>query len=423
MSPSGRSAGEVADHLFRHESAKVVATLTAHLGTHRLELVEDVVQEALLRALQTWSYHGIPENPAAWLTQVAKNLAINALRREQRWQDKQEGIATEKDRWLSTPSTSGEEESIVDDTLRMMFVCFHPELSAEAQTALALRTLCGFSPTEIAAAFLTSEAAIAKRLVRARQRIRELALPFEVPEPQSLAQRLTGVLQTLYLLFNEGYKASSGDRLVRDDLCHEAIRLVTLITQHPATQEPRAFALLALMEFGAARLHTRVDDAGQLLRLHEQNRGVWNQRMIESGIAHLHRAAQGESLSVYHLEASIAATHCLAKDDATTDWSRILSLYDALLLLNNSPVTAMNRTVAVARVYGAQAALQALETIDRRAVLETSHLYHTIYGTYAAELGRKEDAISHFRQAHGLAVLNPEREFIARRISELDGAF
>ena len=246
MSPHAASAGEVAGHLFRHEGAKVVATLTAHLGTHRLQLAEDVVQEALLRALQLWSYRGVPDNPAAWLTQVAKNLALNALQREQRWNDKQDGIAAEHQRWLSAPPDAMTHETFADDTLRLMFVCFHPELSTDAQTALALRTLCGFSPAEIGAAFLTSEAAIAKRLVRARQRIRELALPFAVPEPHELSARLSGVLHTLYLLFNEGYKASSGDRLVRADLCHEAIRLVTLLTQHPATQEPCAQALQAV---------------------------------------------------------------------------------------------------------------------------------------------------------------------------------
>src|SRR5579864_7367169 len=235
MSQPGESAGSVADHFFRHESAKVVAMLTAHLGTHRLQLAEDVVQEALLRALQTWSYHGVPDNPAAWLMQVAKNLAVNSLQREQRWNQKQEGIAAEHERWLAAEPHEMTQETFADDTLRMMFVCFHPELATDAQTALALRTLCGFSPAEIAAAFLSSEAAIAKRLVRVRQRIRELALPFAVPEPAELSPRLDGVLHTLYLLFNEGYKASAGERLVRDELCQEAIRLVTLVTRHPAT--------------------------------------------------------------------------------------------------------------------------------------------------------------------------------------------
>src|SRR5688572_26928099 len=215
-------AGQVTDHFFRHEGARLVATLTAHLGTRRLQLAEDVVQEALVRALQTWPYRGVPENPAAWLTQTAKNLALDHLRREANFAEKEGGIAQEHARWLATPTTAAEgSEQIADDRLRMMFVCFHPQLSTESQTALALRTLCGFSAGEIAAAFLCGEAAIEKRLVRARQRVRDLALPFVVPEPHELPARLDGVLGTLYLLFNEGYKASSGDRLVREDLCHE----------------------------------------------------------------------------------------------------------------------------------------------------------------------------------------------------------
>jgi RNA polymerase sigma-70 factor (ECF subfamily) len=420
MSQHGASVGEVADHFFRHEGAKVVATLTAHLGTHRLQLAEDVVQEALLRALQTWSYRGVPDNPAAWLTQVAKNLALTALQREQRWNNKQDGIAAEHARWLSAPTDVMAHETFTDDTLRMMFVCFHPELAPEAQTALALRTLCGFSPAEIAAALLSSEAAIAKRLVRARQRIRDLALPFAVPEPAELSARLGGVLHTLYLLFNEGYKASVGDRLVREELCSEAIRLVTLVTQHPATQEPRALALLALMLLNAARLNARMDDAGNLLRLHEQDRTAWNQAMIQRGVVCLGQASQGGTLSVYHIEASIAATHCLANEASATDWPRILHLYDQLFALTGSPVTAMNRAVAVARVHGPQAGLDALDHIKQRSLLEGNHLYHAMRGTFALELGQTTAAMTHFRQAAKLAMLPAERDFLARRIEECE---
>ena len=339
MNPS-----QVTEHFFRQEGARLVATLTAHLGTHQLQLAEDVVQEALVRALQTWPYRGVPDNPAAWLTRTAKNLALDQLRRQQRWNTRQDSIAAEHERWLST---SGDEahDTFADDTLRLMFVCFHPQLSVEAQTALALRTLCGFGPGEIAAAFFTTESAIAKRLVRARQLIRELALPFAVPDPAHLPERLDGVLGTLYLLFNEGYKASSGDRLVREDLCHEAIRLVTLLTEHPATRVPRAFALLALMCFTGARLRARTDDAGNLLRLHEQNRGAWDQAMILRGIHCLGLAAQGDTLSAYHLEAGIAACHSTAADDASTNWPRILALYDQLLTLKASPVAARSRHV------------------------------------------------------------------------------
>jgi RNA polymerase sigma factor (sigma-70 family) len=421
-SPPGTMAvGQVAGDLFRRESARLVAMLAGQLGTHRLQLAEDVVQEALVRALQTWPYRGVPDNPAAWLTQTARNLALDSLRREQNWQKKEDGIAIEKARWIGSQAAGGNEETFTDDTLRMMFVCFHPQLSAEAQTALALRTLCGLSPAEIAAAFLTSEAAIAKRLVRARQRIRELALPFSVPEPRELPGRLDGVLGTLYLLFNEGYKASAGERLVREELCHEAIRMALLLADQPATRTRRTHALLALMLLNAARLPARTDDAGNLLRLHEQDRSAWNRPMIERGLHYLSLAATGDVLSEYHLEAGIAACHSTAADDASTDWPRILALYDQLVSLNPSPVAALNRAVAVARVHGPQAGLEALDSRAVRAPLESYHFFHAVRGTLAAEMGRTGEALAHFRRAESLAALPSEREFLRRRIEECGG--
>ena len=419
--PGERSPSGVADDLFRHEGARLVASLAAHLGTHRLQLAEDVVQEALVRALQTWPYRGIPENPAAWLTQAAKNLALDALRREQNWQRKEAQITAEQERWLTRDEPPDESE-ISDDTLRMLFVCFHPQLSIEAQLALALRTVCGLSPAEIGAAFLTSEAAIAKRLVRARQLIRDLRLPFAVPDASELPQRLDGVLAALYLLFNEGYKASSGDRLIRDELCHEAIRMMHLLAAHPVVSEPRTHALLALMCFNASRLTARTDDAGNLLRLHEQNRSSWDAGLIQQGARHLALAARGESISVFHLEAAIAASHCLAADDASTDWPRILSLYDHLITLASSSVIEMNRAVAVGRVHGPQQGLAALDAIKDRATLQAWHLYHAIRGTFNAQLGRTTEALAHFRQAGDIAQLPAERDFIARRVEELSGS-
>ncbi len=418
----GAAAGEIADDLFRRESARLVAMLTGQFGVHRLELAEDVVQEALVRALQTWPYRGVPENPAAWLTLTARNLALDHLRREQRWQEREEGIAHERERWSATPEPRVEEaDAFADDTLRMLFVCCHPQLSAEAQIALALRTLGGLSPAEIAAAFLTSEAAIAKRLVRARRRIRELVLPFVVPGPAELPARLDGVLGTLYLLFNEGYKASAGERLVREELCHEAIRLGLLLAAHPATRAPRTHALLALMLLNAARLPTRTDDAGNLLRLHEQDRRAWNQMMIQRGVHYLALATSGDSLSEYHLEAGIAACHSTAAGNAATDWPRILALYDRLVRLNPSPVIALNRAVAVARIHGAQAGLDALEAIPQRATLESYHFLHAVRGTFNAELGRTEEAFAQLHKAASLAALPAEREFLARRIHECAG--
>lgn len=417
MSQSGeRSPGLVADDLFRREGARLVATLAAHLGTHRLQLAEDAVQEALVRALQTWPYRGIPDNPAAWLAQVAKNLALDFLRREQTWQRKEARITAEQERWL-TRDEPAEAHHIADDTLRMLFVCFHPQLSIEAQLAVALRVVCGLSPAEIGAAFLTSEATIAKRLVRARQTIRDLHLPFAVPDNAELPQRLDGVLAALYLLFNEGYKASSGDRLIREELCHEAIRLARLLAAYPATARPDTRALLALMCLNAARSRARINEAGEIVRLHHQDRNQWDAALIREGILALGAASAGETISAYHLEAGIAACHCLAADEAGTDWPRILSLYDQLLLMKPTPIVAMNRCVAVARVHGPRAALRTLEGIPNRQSLETQHLYHAIRASFIAKLGQPAEACAAYQRAAELAPCDAEREFLLGQAS------
>lgn len=412
MNPSGeRSASLVADDLFRREGARLVASLAAHLGTHRLQLAEDVVQEALVRALQTWPYRGIPDNPAAWLTQAAKNLALDALRREQTWQRREAQITAAQERWL-TREEPADDAHFTDDTLRMLFVCFHPQLSIEAQLALALRTVCGLSPAEIAAAFLTSEAAIAKRLVRARQLIRDLQLPFAVPDSAELPQRLDGVLAALYLLFNEGYKASSGDRLIRGELCREAIRLTRLLSAHPAAAQPPAKALLALMCLNAARLPARMNPGGEIVPLQHQDRSLWDSRLISEGILSLGAASTGDIVSPYHLEAGIAACHCLASHEADTDWARILGLYDQLLILKPTPVVAMNRSVALARVRGPREALAALEAIPNRQSLEAQHLYHAIRASFIAKLGQSAEARAAYRRAAELAPCDAEREFL-----------
>lgn len=413
--PSG-----LTDDLFRRESGRMIAALVSQLGTHRLQLAEDVVQEAMVKALHTWPYRGIPDNPAAWLMQSAKNLALDALRRERRWNEKEASIAAESERWLAAADVPGPpDEEIADDTLRMLFVCFHPQLSSEAQTALALRTVCGLSAAEIASSFLTTEAAISKRLVRARQRIRELALPFAVPHAAELPERLDGVLGTIYLLFNEGYKTSGGSALVRQDLCHEAIRLAELLLAHPATRQPRVSALLSLMCFNTARLAARTDGEGRLVRLHEQDRALWDPSLIHRGVRALAAASMGEEVSPYHLEAGIAASHCLAPDDASTDWLRILSLYDQLVLLRPSPITSLNRAVAVARLHGPEAGLAEIALITDRSTLEAYHLYHAIRGAFAAELGRTAEALTHFRQAGTLATSPSEKDFLNRRIREV----
>jgi RNA polymerase sigma-70 factor (ECF subfamily) len=416
-SPAPPEVTQVVEHLFRHEGAKMVATLTRIFGLEHMSLAEDVVQEALARALQTWPFYGIPKNPAAWIMRASRNLAVDAVRRAKVFREKEPEIALLIEQGQPGPDAGGfDQQEIADDRLRMMFVCCHPSIPAEAQVALALRTLCGFSVAEISRAFLTTEAAIAKRLTRAKQRIREAGITFEMPEGAELKQRLDGVLQSLYLLFNEGYKASGGDQLVVDDICVEAIRLAGLLVAHPVGDVPKAHALLALMLLNAARNPARVDDEGNLLRLQEQDRGRWDQGMIGRGMWHLAHSATGREVSHYHLQAGIAACHCTGKDYAATDWSQILGLYDRWLELDDSPVLALNRAVALAEVEGPEAGLAAVQAIPDQDSLESYYLLHAVLGEFEYRLGRPAIAEEHYRRALELALNQPERAFLAKRL-------
>lgn len=422
--PPAGEISQLADHLFRQEAAKLVAVLTGIFGIERWQLAEDVVQEAMVRALQTWPYYGVPKNPAAWLTQAAKNLALDTLRREKNFHEKQPQIISHIEQLPGEAdggSSPAFESEIKDDRLRMMFVCCHPLISREDQVALALKTLCGFSPAEIAKAFLTTDAAIAKRLTRAKQRIREAGIRFEIPEGDELARRLDAVLQSLYLLFNEGYKASSGESLIREDLCQEAIRLTQLMAEHPAGNQPKTHALLALMLLNAARIPSRTDSEGNLLRLQEQDRSRWNQPMIAHGMFHLAHSAAGNELSEYHLQAGIAACHCAARDYAATDWGHILELYDRLVAFDDSPVVALNRAVAVAEVHGPQAGIEAVGAIRNLQSLESYYLLHAVLGEFESRLNHTPAAAVHFRRAMQLAEIKSEQAFLAKRLAACEG--
>src|SRR5213594_318655 len=413
--PTGVS--QLVEHLFRHEAGKMVAALTRIFGIERLNLAEDVVQEALSRALQTWPYRGIPENPSAWIMRASRNLAVDVIRREKSFREKEAEIARliDLDGAASDAAIFSEHE-IADDRLRMMFVSCHPLIPAEAQVALALKTLCGFSVAEISHAFLTTEAAIAKRLTRAKQKIQEAHVPFEIPAGDELARRLDSVLQSVYLLFNEGYKASSGEKLVRGELCEEAIRLTELLAQHPAGNHPETHALLALMLFNTARLAAREDDRGNLLRLEEQDRTRWDQAMSARGMSHLRESAAGGVVSEYHLQAGIAACHATAKDYQSTDWARILSLYDRLMEFDDSPVVALNRAVAVANVHGAKTGLEAVRAIRDGKKLDSYYLFHAVIGELEMRLNNREAAAQEFRRAFELADTKPERALLLKRL-------
>lgn len=421
--PAAGDVAGLAEHLFREEAGRLVSVLTRVFGVARLQLAEDVVQEALARAMQTWPYHGIPPNPAAWLTQTAKNLALDVIRRDKVFLNKEQDIATSLEEW-SRGSLSGNpvrlEQEVKDDTLRLMFACCHPLIPRETQAALALKTLCGFGVAEIAKAFLSTDAAIAKRLTRARQTIRDLQIPFEIPSGQGLTERLDGVTQTLYLLFNEGYKASSGENLLREELCHEAIRLTTLLANHPAVDQPKVHALLALMLMNGGRLGSRVDAEGHVLCLKDQDRMHWNRSMIGRGLVHFGRSMTGDVLSEYHIQAGIAACHCTAPNYESTDWPRILSLYDLWLTINDSPVIALNRAVAIANVHGYEKGIEALEQIRNRRQLETYYLFHAIRGDFEAQLGNNQAAVGHLKKALELTEVTSERIFLADRLQECE---
>lgn len=424
MSDPAPPPAQLVEHFFRHETGRLHGALLRLVGTHNFALAEDVAQEAMLRALRVWAMGGIPPNPSAWITQVAMNIARDALRHGRMANGKEAALITHAE--LTAPPTASPAAALArtadirDDTLRLLFVCCHPVITADAQVVLALKMLGGFSTGEIARTFLTSEAAIEKQLTRTKERIREAGVAFTLPEGTELAPRLDGVLATLYLIFNEGYKASAGERLLREDFCREAIRLATELTAHPVGAQPRSHALLAFMLLTAARFPTRLDEAGELLRLADQDRSQWDQTLIAQGLRHLAAAANGPELSEYHLQAGIAACHALAPDAAATDWARILRHYDALYRLQPSPIIGLNRAVALAQVHGPQAALDALATLHQRDRLENHYLLHAVLGEFHWQLNQHRAAAGNFRRALHLAQVGPEQVHLTRMLARCD---
>jgi RNA polymerase sigma-70 factor (ECF subfamily) len=409
----------LADHLFRHEYGKLVSTLTGIFGPEHLQLAEDVVQDSLVEAISHWSYEGVPGNPAAWLFRVAKNKAINIVHREKyKKQYVSEMASIGQQEWSEpTPKHVFSEQQILDDQLRMIFTCCHPSISMDSQIALALKTLCGFSIPEIAKAFLTTEETLNKRLVRARQKIREARIPFEVPRGAELDGRVKAVLETIYLLFNEGYSASQGNAIVRHQLCEEAIRLAEIMERHAAVgNRSELYALLALMQLNASRFNARQDKQGNLLTLAEQDRTLWNKELIAKGISNLKKSLQGSHVSAYQILATISAHHSTAADIETTDWNSILLLYDNLVQLDSSPVVLLNRAIAMSKVKGAAPALAELDVLKDNIVLKDYHLYYSTKAELSIQLGQYSDALDNLHMAVNLATLDAEKKLIRRRI-------
>ena len=401
--------GPLLEHLFRHQAGRIVAHLARVFGPAHLDLAEETVQEAMLRALQTWPYQGIPENAAGWLFRVAHNVAIDAVRRNRLLGDKTEAIVAD----LQQRSAPPDDSAVKDDELRMIFMCCHPELSRDSSVALSLKTVGGFSVREIARAFLVDESAVAQRLVRAKRQIRDGRLTLELPHGAELRRRLASVLDVIYFMFNEGYAAHEGQDLIRHDLCMEALRLGRLVaTSSIAT--PVAHALVALMALLAARSPARVDQAGDLVLLEAQNRDQWDQQLIALGFHHFDRSIGGDEVSEFHVQAAIAATHARAADPQSVDWPAILALYDQLLAINASPVVALNRAVAVAKVNGPAAALASIAGLE----MPGYYLFLAVRGHLLLELGRGREAADCFRVALECPCSEPERRFLRRALEK-----
>ncbi|MHC2145174.1 RNA polymerase sigma factor [Pseudomonas sp. 210_17 TE3656] len=400
------------ESVYRRESRRILATLIRLLGD--FDLAEEAMHEAFFVAVERWQRDGIPANPRAWLVSTGRFKAIDGLRRRARFDRSQTQLMMALEARQEDEVTDQELE---DDRLRLIFTCCHPALAADAQVPLTLREVCDLTTEEIARAFLQSPATIAQRIVRAKAKIRDARIPYQVPSLAELPERLDSVLRVIYLVFNEGYSASSGDNLMRNDLSDEAIRLGRLLQQ--LLPDPEVLGLLALMLLQASRQAARSDENGDLILLDQQDRSLWNRALIAEGCQLVQQALRSQQLGVYSLQAAIAAVHADAASAEQTDWEEIVGLYDVLLRGWPSPVVELNRAAALARRDGPQAGLLAVEAILARGQLQDYHLAHSARAELCRQLGRLDQARDAYRTALGLTSQGAERRFIERRLSEL----
>jgi RNA polymerase sigma-70 factor (ECF subfamily) len=414
---------DILDHLFRRQAAQMVATLTRAIGARNLALAEEAVQDALVTAMQQWPFRGVPTDPAAWLFRVARNRAVDRLRHQRVVKGKESAVIEDYDARVGAKPgevvLAGELPPLEDDQLAMMFLTCHPVVPRDARVALTLKVVCGFGVGEIARAYLKQESAIAQRLVRAKRVLREHDVQFGEPDAADLAARLDSVLEAIYLMFNEGYAATAGDALVRQDISNEAIRLARLVTRHQVTGTPSSWALLALVLFHSARFAGRASADGDLFRLRDQDRSTWDTTLISEAMRALERSAAGDSISAYHLEAEIAACHATANTWAQTDWCRILTCYDGLLRLTESPIVRLNRAIALAQVEGLRAAIEEVKAIAAEGSLAGYHLLPAVLAEMCRDLGDVEGAAAHYREALACVLSSPERRFLSARLDNL----
>ena len=400
------------DSLARDSASRLVAALARRLGAGRIAVAEDAVQHALMQALSLWPFKGVPDRPEAWLSTVARNRALDLLRSESRSLALAEELVP-----LSPASSTGEgrfDRELNDDELALLFAVCHPALSPEMRVTFALKTVCGLTVPQIASGLLSEPATIAQRLVRARRQLEAAGVAIEAPPPDALPERAESVRTAVYLMFNEGYSASSGEALVQPEFCVEAVRLARALAAHPTTAGPASDALAALLALTAARLPTRVGPDGVAQLLEDQPRAEWDHGLIALGLAHLDRSAQGDVLTIWHLRAEIASLHAMAPSTGETDWPRIASVYEQLLVLDPSPMVELARAVAIARAEGPAAGLAVLPAMSGNPYGEAAR------GLFLAELGRRTEARRHFEKAHALARTDPERRLMARRLASLD---
>jgi RNA polymerase sigma factor (sigma-70 family) len=414
---------QLTDHLFRYESGKMIAVLVRIFGTENLELAEDVVQDTFITAINTWSLKGIPDNPSAWLFRTAKNKAIDLIRRSRFTQqfdfsDSDRALLQSEYTLTVTIEARWIEASIQDDLLRMMFACCHQGISAEGQITLMLKTLCGFSIAEIARAFFSTEQTITKRLYRTREFFRAQKIKPEFPDPVHLPGRTAAVLRAVYLIFNEGYNATHNDDLIRKDLLEQAMYLCRMLCNNHHTKLPEAYAAMALMCFHAARVDSRLSTEGDIILLASQDRSKWDVTLIHEGNDYLNKAAFGQSLSTYHIEAAIAYEHCTAQSFAQTDWPRILVYYDWLAKLNPSPVILLNRASVIHQLKGPDQALTELESSPHLNDWEQHYLYHSLLGEiYSGK--DKAKAQTHYQKAADLTQSKHEKSLLQKKITQL----
>lgn len=408
---------QLVGHLFRHESGKIVSILSRLLGLQNLETAQDIVQDTLLQAMNTWAYKGVPDNPSGWLCRVAKNKAIDFLRREKTFRNisPQYSYLLQSE-WTFNPAVNNLflAHEIEDSQLRMIFACCHPSIPEDSQIAFTLKTLCGLSVSEIARAFLTNDETIGKRIYRAKEKVRTENIELDVPTGEKLHTRLDTVLTSLYLLFNEGYHSSHPDQLIREDLCQEAMRLCHLLTEHSLTSYPRTKALMALMCFQSSRLPARLDDKGNIILLKYQDRGRWHHPLIKKGFNYLEAAAEPFEVSTYHLEAAIASIHAASPSFEQTDWKSIYHLYEMLYQLQPNPIVAMNKAIASAYAISRQRALDELQIIQG---LEHHHLYFASIGEIHFDMNEKLKAKEFFEKALHLTSSLTEKQLLLGKIS------